>query len=205
MKDVLLVGGMGSGKTTMAKALQREVPEMHYIYASHYAVRIPMTLLATTQPDLLEFSKRGYVNMILRNEDIELTTFSRQEMDEYGRRVIETYGESIFGEIPFCAKSSGAPNIIDNAPKTASVKYLKDRGFYVVGLHCSFGNQVKRRLQDRKDIDSEDKYVLEEQVRRTNEFFDVDGVLNMADVVFHTNRIRSDSKGVIKKVLKQIQ
>ncbi|MBW2966063.1 EutP/PduV family microcompartment system protein, partial [Candidatus Woesearchaeota archaeon] len=65
MKDILLIGGMGSGKTTLAKALQDADPSMNYVYLSQYNARIPLTLIVTTHPKLLEFPKEEYIKTIL--------------------------------------------------------------------------------------------------------------------------------------------
>jgi len=201
MKNILLIGGMGSGKNTLGIALRLEVPKLHYIYVSKYAARIPMTLISSTHPDLLDSPKSEYIDTILKNEGIELKPFQRQEMDEYGMRVMEEYGKTIFAETAIRATKPEIPNLVDNIPLVENVQYLKDRGFYVVGLECSFEAQVRRCLKRGKDIDPSNTEELEEQIKGTNEFFDIEKTLKLADKVYNTDTVRADVNNRVREII----
>lgn len=205
MKDILLIGGMASGKTTLAKAMLKEDRSIHYVPMSDYVVKIPMTLLTTTHPQILELQRISqYIDTIIENRyvgiDQELFSSQRDMMDKFGQAVMDTYGETAPAEIAIRAARPTARNIIDNIPKAANVRYLQERGFYIVGLKCSFESQVQRRLDDPKGIGHADRQLLEEQVRNTNAYFKVDDSLNLADIVYNTDNIRSDSRHIVQEI-----
>ncbi len=203
MKNIVLVGGTGSGKTTLANALQRELPELNYVYVSKYAVRIPMTLMADGHPDLLSLSRNNYVDAIVRTHSVELRDFSRDDMLNFSYNLVRTYGRRIILDVVAPFTVDKRPNLLDNVAKAGNVEYLKTMGYYVVGLNCSLENQVKRRFG--KLADDADCSDLEMQVHRSNEFFMVDKCLKLADVVYDTGENRSDSPEIVKEILQAIR
>ena len=171
MKDILLTGGMGSGKTTLGNALMVTNPGMNYIYVSKYSVRIPMTLISTSRPDMLSLHKSGYIDTVLANQDIDLVAFSRQEMDNYGGKISQIFGDTIIAELVLKAALQDVQNLVDSVPKAVNVRCLKERNFYVVNLRCEPETQLQRRLRERKDIDPPERSSLKRQIKKTNAYF----------------------------------
>lgn len=203
MKDLLLIGGPGVGKTTLAEVIKKEIPDINYVYLSKYNVRIPLTLIATTHPNLMSLPKEEYVEKIYENEDIQLNKFTREELDNHIRNVIETYGRDIIGELAFRSAKDHDQTLIDSITGVENVKFLKDRNFYVLGLYCDFNTQLKRRLEHRKEIDPSDPSELEKQVKSTNELYGVPEILDLAHVNYDTDKIRSSE--ITKEVIKAIR
>ncbi|MBW2999788.1 AAA family ATPase [Candidatus Woesearchaeota archaeon] len=204
MKNVLLVGGTRTGKTTLANALRHEMSEINYIYLAKYSTQIPMTLQATKEPKLLEKSKGQYIYDIVENEDIELMSFSPEEMDQFSQYVRDKYGENIMAELALFLLNLNTPNLVDNIAKAVSVRFLKDFGFYVVGLHCDVKTQLQRRWKDRKDKDPSERSELERQIISTNKFFEIEECLKLASITYNTDRIRSDSPEVVGRILQEM-
>ena len=205
MRNLLLIGGMGSGKTTLANAIKKEIPEINLVSMSKYTVRIPLTLLSSTHSDFLSQSKQEYIESIFENEDVEWGDFSRQELDAFAENVVSVYGDTIFAEIGYRATKGHEQSILDNIPQVANVQYLKDKEFYVVGLKCAFENQVIRRILDKKGIDFDKRSLLEEQIRSTNEFFTIREILPLAHKLYYTDGMKSDDPEVVKQVIQAIQ
>lgn len=200
MTSVLLIGGMGSGKTTLAEAMIQE-GGCNYLYSSNYAVRIPMWLMEYANPDLLSMNKRDYIDTVVANANMQTGNFDREDMDAFGQRIADIYGPTIIGEVVYSAIENSKRYVVDSVPKKANVKYLKDRGLYVVGLDCSEETQVERRRKDKKSIDP-DGESLEEQVRLTNNYFEIPEILDYAHTVYNTDRIKkSDFPDIAKEVL----
>lgn len=206
MGDILLVGGTGSGKTTLAEALVSENPGMNYIYMSKYAVRIPMSLIATTHPHLLSLSKFDYIQSVFANKDVECTVFFRQEMDEFVERISDIYGSTFIAELALDALVPDRPNIVDNAPKAENVRFLKENGLYVVSLHCKPETQLQRRLNERKKIDPSDEHLLRRQIEQTNRYFEIEETRKLADVVYDTDKIGvKDYREISREIIKVMQ
>lgn len=206
MKDIALIGGMGSGKTTLAEALMNENPEINYVYGSKYIVRIPMTLIGRDHPNLLSYPKEKLIDTVLENEHIEWDNFSRQEMDEFCQKVADIYGGTFNAEMFLRAGSSERQNVFDNIAKASNVRYLKDKGVYVVGLDCSFETQVERRLKDRKDIDPAERILMKRQVSQTNAYFEIEEIMKLADAVYGTDNVGvKDYPALAKKIVQSTQ
>ncbi|MDO8741295.1 MAG: hypothetical protein Q7J54_07025 [Candidatus Woesearchaeota archaeon] len=186
MKNIVLIGGMGSGKTTLGTALKKENPAINPIYMHRYGAGIPLTLIASDS-DLLSLPKADYIETIFKNGSIECKKFSRQEMDDIGKKVFDIYGDTILAELILRLVIPGVQNVVDNAVRASTVKYLKERGLYIVALNCRFETQVQRRLHDRKGIDPENKSLLEEQIKQTNAHFEIDATRGLADVVYDSD------------------
>jgi len=195
---------MGSGKTALAKALLEQKPELKYLYMSTYAVRIPMSLAATSRPDLLSLPKPEFIAAILANRDIDWADFTRQEMDDFGREIYQLFGNTIIAEVVSEAMQDGQ-YVLDNVLGVSNVTYFKERRVYIVNLHCSPETQLQRRLRDRKNIDPAEGSSLEEQIRKSNEFFEIDDVRALAHVVYDTDAMTlEDYADVAREVLARI-
>jgi dephospho-CoA kinase len=195
MKNIAMVGGMGSGKTTLADAILKEDPTIHTLSMSMYGARIPMTLVATTHPNLLSLSKSEYIQTILENQHIELLDLSgqRQKMDDFEKIILGTYGKDIFGSIAFEALVPGVQNLADNLIIVENVKYLKDKGFYIIGCSCDLATRVNRCLKRGKDIDPKDRSELVVQIHKTDDYFESDRTIKLAEVVYDTTEISPEN------------
>ncbi|MBU0980415.1 MAG: hypothetical protein KJ709_06410 [Nanoarchaeota archaeon] len=190
MRDILLIGGMGAGKTSLAIAMRNQDAGINYVPMALYTAYSPLSLL-DTHPDLLAMPKPGFLAAVT-NPPEEIGEFHREEMDDIGQRIIEAYGGTIMAEIALAARKDNARNVIDNISKASNVSYLKEKGLYIVGLDCSFDTQVERRMRDHKGMDPEDRPHLEEQVRRTNEHFEIDDILKLTHTIIDTESIGLD-------------
>lgn len=199
MGNIILIGGMGTGKTTLVDTLKQQYPEMHHIYWSKYAVRIPLTLIANGHDDLLSLPKARYIDTILEHQDIPISpTLFRPTMDEYCERVTETFGDEFFGELALALIVQDTPNLVENMAKRANVRYLRERGFYIVGLDCPFETQVERRWKQKRDVDSyESIEELATQIAINNRFLEIPESLEFAHVIYNTEDRRSDSPDII--------
>ncbi len=189
---IALIGGPATGKTTLAKTLQEAAPGLFYAYMSKYAARIPMSLQATTHPRILNYSLKKYINTIVSNQDAEELKFTRAEMDEYGRKAIERHGATIIGKTALAVAPASRSAIFDNIATAASVTLLKNKGVYIVGLQCAFETQVKRRLENPRDIDPKERSELEKQLHNTPRLFQTELCLQLAHVTYDTDRMRPD-------------
>lgn len=206
MKNIAIVGGMASGKTTLADSLIKEDPSMHFLRMSDYCARIPMTLVASTHPCLLALPESRYIQAILENQDIQLSNLKgqRQKMDEFEKKILSIYGQDIFGKIALSALALDVQNLADNIILVPNVRYLKDRGFYIVGCSCDFEVRVERCLSRGKDIDPINKSDLEMQIRNTDAFFEADKTIRLADAVYDTTRISLESYTQIARTILEI-
>jgi chloramphenicol 3-O-phosphotransferase len=201
MKDILLIGGMATGKTTLAKAIQTTAPNANYIYMAELAVGLPMTLQATVMPNILSKTRGEYIATMRDYNETPCRIFPRAQADAFGQQVMDTYGATIFAEIGYDARKPNKVNILDNIPKVANVQHLKDRGVLVVGLRCSFDQQVKRRTEQRKPNDPIASDDIARQIRSTSQYFELPDILQLADVVFDTTNVMSNSNGIVEAVL----
>ncbi|MBI2129255.1 AAA family ATPase [Candidatus Woesearchaeota archaeon] len=198
MKNIVLIGGMGSGKTTLGTALKKENPNINLIYMNRYGAGIPLTLIASDS-GLISLPKADYIETIFKNGNIECKKFSRQEMDDIGKKVFNAYGDTIWPELILRSVIPGVQNVVDNAVKASTIKYLKERGLYIVALHCRFETQVQRRLHNRKGIDPENKSLLEEQIKQTNAYVEVDAERELAHAVYDSDTFGLEHYSAIAK------
>ena len=206
MKNIALIGGVGAGKTTLATTLMQEDQSLHYIYMSKYGSRIPLTLIATSCPDLLTLSRNEYIRIIMRNQDIPLQEFTRQQMEEFNIHVDEVYGDSITSDIVLRLIDIRQHYLADNVHKVSNVRRFKENRFYIVGLHCRFETQVLRRLKDRKPIDPEDISLLERQVQLSNRVFQISDIMQLADLSYDTDQVSiTDYPNIAREILERIR
>lgn len=203
MQPILLIGGPGTGKTTLAKELVKRIPNAEYYYGSRYGVRIPMTLVATSKPDLLSLSKEQYLQTILQHKDISTMTFSREAMDAFGEQLFQRYGNSILAEVTHTVRDKNRVTIIDNSARQGNVGYHKKKGVFIVGLFCSLETQLQRRKAEARDIDFKDEDALRKDILRSMHYFEMDKILKLADVVYDTD-IR-ETEDIADDVLKRIR
>lgn len=187
--NIVLAGGPGVGKSSFAKLLQQKVPEYVYLYMSLPANRIPITLTATTYPDLLSKQKEEYIQIIKENRDIALLSYPREELNAFAQRAMTQYGKELMGELAF-AFCDNKPTIIDGIAGVPSARFLQKKEFLIIGFSCSFAIQVERRRKALRDIDAQKN--IEESVRTTNAFLDVAGCLKIANVVYDTEKMSTE-------------
>ena len=205
MRNLVLIGGPASGKTTLATALKSAADGLTYVYMAKYAVRIPLTLIEIAGPGRMSLPKSDYICAVIANENITTSKFSRERMDRYARQLIYLQGEAIVGELGYAVAQGCEPCVLDGTARSAGVRYLKEKGFYVVGLDCSFENQVKRRIATPRDIDPRDQSGLEKQIRETNELLQIPEALQFADKTYDTNKRRSDDPLIVREILEEIK
>ena len=164
-----------------------------------------MTLIATTHPDLLRLPKNEYIETIFDNEHIEWMDFSRQELDDFLKKITEQYGETILAEVGIRATKPEVPNVFDSVPRVENIKYLKGRGFYIVGLRCKFETQLKRSLGRKKEIDPADETPLRKQIESTDAYFQMDEMLKRADVVYNTDEVEANSPEILREIIEAAQ
>jgi hypothetical protein len=170
-----------------------------------YGARIPMTLAATTHPDLLKLTKQEYIHAILSNQHVPLLSLEgqRQKMDEFERQVLNAYGQDIFANIAFGALVTGVQNLADNVIIVPNVKYFKDRGFYIVGCTCDFSTRVDRCYHRKKDIDPKDRPGIALQITKTDNYFESDRTIKLADMVSDTTHLgKEDYPLIAQEVLR---
>lgn len=206
MRDVLLIGGMGAGKTTLARKLREEYPNFHYVYLGEDVILRPMRLQTSRYPDLLSKPKEEYIHIVVHEDaDVSIAP-SRQERNDFTERIHRVYGETINAEIARAVRRRDQPNIFDNIPKRVNVSYLKERGVYIVGLECRFETQVERRLRDGRELDPHDRKALEELVKRANHLFEVPEILELADVIHDTDNVKEeDMHGIARGIIERLQ
>lgn len=203
--DILLIGGMGSGKTALARALvEASDLDVNYLYSSLYNVRIPLMLIKK-DIDMLSLSRQEFIETVRKNTGIETEDFPRDVTDKFGEKLSSKYGETFFAEVMFGVRDSRRNNLFDNMPGVDNVRYLKDLGVYVVGLRCSFDNQVQRRIKDRKAIDPVEREDIILQVRKTNDYFNISHTVELANYVVDTDDIRSDDESIVQRILSEIR
>ena len=123
-------------------------------------------------------------------------------MDDFARHVTDKYGPTFYGELAFSLVQDDKPTLVDNQAGEVNVRFLQDKGFYVVGLACSFENQMKRRLENTKQMDPTDCLTLERQIHETNHYFEIVHSLPLAHVRYNTDDERSDSARIVGEVVR---
>ncbi len=200
MQNIVLCGGPGCGKTTFAKLFIEKMPSYRYQYMSFPAVRIPMTLLQTTHSHLLELSKEEYLKTIQKHKNVEIMHHTRTEISIFGRKLIAKYGPQIMGEAgySFCDKQS---TILDGLAGVPSLLFLRKKGFLIIGFTCKFSTQVQRRMQNVKEIDSEEN--IEQMIRETNEYLHANECVQNADIIYDTDVMNTEEivENVVKKLM----
>jgi len=181
----------------------------HRVYGAVYGAQVPFALFQN-DPTLLMLDRQSYIDSVLKaaSEGIEIPSFTREESDDFVRRLMANYGGDITIETALAARKTDRPNVLDGIPKTSNVQYAKSKGLYVVGLSCTVESQVERvvarALQGKKAIDSVDREEVARQVARTSAFFELPDALSEAHVVYNTNERRSDSPEIVEAILARI-
>jgi dephospho-CoA kinase len=185
MRNILVVGGMGTGKTTLAHALKQD--DIKEVYMSDYVIQIPMAL-QQKYPDLLDLSEKDYLERVFENSDIERLKPNREMFDHWFKQeLVPRFGETISAKVAeYAAGLYEGRTLIDNIAWRVNAAYLKERGFYVVGLTASVEKQIDRRLSVRKSGDPTSREEMEKVVHRSNDFFEVPELLGVAEIVHDT-------------------
>ena len=199
MKGIVLIGGAGTGKSTVAKMLASRIPNAEYLYGSRYLCRVPMVIYNCDSSKLPE-EKEDYLRSIVGHKDVPMGSFPREAMDDFVDKVMEKYGERILAEVIYNVMDPSKINILDNSARVSNVQFHKKHGFLVFGLTCSFETQVKRRLKDARDVDHTDEVKLRADLKRSMEWFEVDEILPLAEEVYGTDVMSPEE--VVEAILK---
>ena len=206
MRDVAIIGGPGTGKDTLVSGLESRIPRLHKIYMAQVMAYIPLRIVSEENTSLLDLpsdrwkeadvfkcSRAEYIARLLERQNYtDFPKIERQKLIDMGKTVREVYGDN--AEAVFCSafRLDGRVNVFNNVSRTANVKYLKDSGVYVVGLHCSFDEQVRRRMNEARDIDPKKPDELATLIRRNIDTFETEACLLLADVKYDTMRQTKD-------------
>ena len=186
MRDVVIIGGMGAGKSTLCKALGLAVPQSHYLYAGKYIAQLPFAL-HRKNPDLFLLPRATFIDTVLANQDMPIPPARREDLNTAAERAFAAYGELVEADLVLRARKTGVPNVIDSLACVVNVERAKQEGLYLVGLECSFETQVQRCLARRKDIDPTDKAGIDHFVRWYNDILHVDQTLPLAHKRYTTD------------------
>ena len=208
MRNIVLVGGMGTGKTTLAERLAEFDSSIFHLSGSKYGVKIPMTL--GINPN--QVSKSDYIKIIMQNDDIKLREdLTRDMTDAYASKLNEIYGKTFFGELyDEIISRKGTIGVIDNCPKSSNIAYLKNNGFYVVGLVSDYETQVERCMKRKKGIDPTTEPEMRTQISNTANFFELEKSMSLAHDTFDMNKFdivnnSSDIEYIVSQVIKQVR
>ncbi len=172
----MLIGPPGAGKSTLAKAVQEQMPEANLISVSSY-MDVGVTLIERDKmkgyghmTDYLDniFAYDGELWFNIDREARDRHTLAIAGLNNRGG----LYRDSIFAEIALRAMKQGIPNILGNVPKLGSVKELIKQGVYAIGLECDEQERFRRRLENLRKDDPKDEKLLIEQMRRTDELLE---------------------------------
>ena len=206
MKDLLLVGGMGSGKDTLITALEKAYPEINHVSMAPLAGGIPLHLSRTSHPDLLKLPREECIIEILKNQDLVLPKYERDEYDDIGARLLEKYGINFHGDLYLAVREPDVPNIYNHVAKLLNLRYIQESvDAFTLGLDCEEDTQAERRFKNRKPMDPETIEDMKLQVQRTNAYFQTDWMLKECDVVVNTDMLRSNDPSIVQLVLSHIQ
>jgi len=200
----MIVGGMGSGKSTLCSAVDK-IFKVNHVHPGTCAVKVPMTLIETTHPHLLKLPQNIYIKTVLEHRTIKTNKFDRDETDDYGKQLERKYGNTFLADLVGALADPDLPNLIESVPCASNIRCLQERGWYILGLTCSFDTQVKRRLDNPKPIDPTDRKEMVNQVKRTNAYYEVPQQLSLADKVYDTEQFRSTSSEVVNHVISRLR
>lgn len=186
MRNILLVGGMGAGKTTLANHLLAAVPDLVLLYTGRRAIMAGATLRRRL-PGLLDLDRDAYIAAVNAVSDDEIITTGRDENIEYSRLINSVFGPTIIADTLIASLLPDRFYLVDNILGLPNVLQLRMAGFAVVGLTCALATQVERRAADARAGDAVMRDELVAQTLRSNEAFDVSACLEAADEIFDTD------------------
>ena len=207
MRNIAIVGGIKTGKSSLVDALLSENPNIHRISMANYGIRIPMTLITQGYPDLLELPKPEYIKTILANQEIPLIEIKgkRREIYTFKTDVREKYGPTIMAETTLQALHSGVQNLVDHVAGVNDALSFKRQGFYIVGLYCNFDAKLRRCLRG-KDIDPRDRSRLEalqSHIVASDLYLEANKTIQLANAIYDTSRISTEyCQEIAREILK---
>jgi len=196
MVNYVIIGGPGSGKTTFAKALagvyEARGVSAEIIWTSWYTTRVPLALqLGGT--NLFSLSREEYKEVIFNHaHDSIPPPPPRPQMDAFGAKVKETFGETMDAEL-LAVLMDHPVSIATSMAGRANVAALRQSGCYVIGLTCSLETHVARRLGNPKDIDPVSRAEMENIIRGTNQFYEIPDSFLLAHRMIDTDRSPKES------------
>lgn len=184
MVDIAIVGGMGTGKTTITELLANETSAVP-VNLSHLVTSVPLHLQQQGY-DLLKLDKHDYVRLIIEHATDDIPPFSRKAKHKYTRRLLRRYGKRMPAELAL-ASHNGYPRIFDGVSLVASVNHLMDRHTYVAGLTCPEDLRIERCLGRNRNGDAQTIEQFRDQLQEDDQLRETNELLYIVDNVFDTS------------------
>lgn len=203
MKDIVVVGGMGSGKTTLCRTLKDLEPDLNWYHMGHLVVKVPLALKEQGFNFDQVAGASEYMSLVKHNSTLSpLQNYTREELDTMMEYVHDRFGNDISARLAIQNRDSSRMNLVDNVPKEAGVKYLRDSGFYVVAMNCPENVQIDRAMKRGKSVDPTTVEQMQSQVCDTNRRFQISRSRAYAHrVILSDNVSLDDYVGIAKEIL----
>lgn len=191
-KGVVFFGEPGTGKTTIAMALQEKIPNSRLFEISEEIIK----RLASVRefPDSIKELLAGFMDLPKKeiNREYSRNLFVRLEKKYKGDALAQ-----ILGELTLSGYFSKGFPIIPGARGLSKAKYLKSLGYLIVFLKTNRDIIIERRLKQKGETmeDTIKDLEEEEKIYKTSE------IQEIADVVFKTDK---KSTGSIVDILLKI-
>ena len=176
-KGIVFFGEPGTGKTTVAMALQEKIPDSKFFEISEEIIK----RLASVRefPDSIKELVKNLMSLPkteINREDAR-SLFVRLEKKYKGDAIAQ-----ILGELTLTGYFSKSFPIIPGARGLSKAKYLKSLGYLIVFLKTDREIIIERRLKQRGETREETIKDLEEEEK----IYQTSEIETMADLIFDT-------------------